>query len=81
VIRFVIFQPPQPILVDVIKQPPITPEIGMADVVLAAVGLTGAIMLAAALAGLIVGALFIWRHKRQDMFAPPTDPGHAKLRG
>jgi hypothetical protein len=77
----VIFQPPDPIVVEVIKQPPITPEIGMADVVLAAVGLTGVIMLAAALAGLIVGAVFIWRHKRQDMVAPPTDPGHARLRG
>jgi len=81
-LRFLIFQqPPQPIVVDVIKQPPITPEIGMADVVLAAVGLTGVIMLAAALAGLIVGGIFIWRHKRRDLIAPPTDPGHARLRG
>ena len=77
----VIFQPPDPIVVEVIKQPPITPEIGMADVVLAAVGLTGVIMLAATVAGLLVGAVFIWRHKRHDMVAPPTDPGHARLRG
>lgn len=70
----------QPIVVDVVKQPPITPEITMADVVVSAVGLTGVIMILALLAGLIVGAVFIWFKRRQDAVAPPTDPGHAKLR-
>ncbi|MGE0392620.1 MAG: hypothetical protein AB7I25_00155 [Vicinamibacterales bacterium] len=48
---------PQPgaIVVDVIKQPPITQEISVADVVLGAVGLTGTIMLGALIAGLLVG--------------------------
>ena len=47
---------PQPgaIVVDVIKQPPITRELGMADVVLGAVGLTGAIMIGAVVTGLAV---------------------------
>jgi hypothetical protein len=71
----------KPIIVDVVKQPPITPEIGMADVVLSAVGLTGAIMVAAAIAGLLVGGGFIWFRRRQDAAAGPTDPGHARLRG
>lgn len=69
-----------PIVVDVIKQPPVTPEISMADVVVGAFGLTGAIMLAAAIAGLLVGAIFIWIRRAQDASAPPTDPGHARLR-
>jgi hypothetical protein len=70
----------KPIVVDVIKQPPVTPEISMADVVVGAFGLTGAIMLAAAVAGLLVGAIFIWIRRAQDASAPPTDPGHARLR-
>jgi hypothetical protein len=69
-----------PIVVDVIKQPPVTPEISMADVVVGAFGLTGAIMLAAAIAGLLVGAIFIWIRRARDASAPPTDPGHARLR-
>jgi len=47
------------IVVDVIKQPPITQEIGVADVVLGAVGLTGVIMLGALLAGLLVGLVVV----------------------
>ena len=70
----------QPIVVDVIKQPPITPEITMADVVVSAVGLTGVIMILALIVGLTVGAVFIWRKRREDAVAPPTDPGHARLR-
>ena len=69
-----------PIVVDVIKQPPITEEITMADVVLGAIGLTGIIMLSALVAGAIAGALFIWIRRTRDDAAPPTDPGHARLR-
>lgn len=67
-----------PIVVDVIKQPPITEEITMADVVLGAIGLTGIIMLSALVAGAIAGALFIWIRRTRD--AAPADPGHARLR-
>jgi hypothetical protein len=49
-----------PIVVDVIKQPPITEEITMADVVVSAFGLTGLIMICALVAGLIAGGIFIW---------------------
>jgi hypothetical protein len=70
----------KPIVVEVIKQPPVTPELTMGDVILSAVGLVGAIMLAAILAGLLVGAVIIYRKRRADAIAPPTDPGHAKLR-
>jgi hypothetical protein len=69
-----------PIVVDVVKQPPVAPEITMGDVVLGAVGLTGAIMIAALVAGLLVGAVIIWVKRRRDASAPPTDPGHARLR-
>jgi hypothetical protein len=69
-----------PIVVDVVKQPPVAPEITMGDVVLGAVGLTGVIMLCALAAGAIVGGIFIWIKRRRDAVAPPTDPGHSRLR-
>jgi hypothetical protein len=70
----------KPIVVEVVKQPPVTPEITMGEVILSAVGLTGAIMLAAILTGLLVGAVIVYRKRRADAVAPPTDPGHARLR-
>lgn len=64
-----------PIVIDVVKQPPVAREIGMGDVVLGALGLTGAIILAAILAGLVSGAVIIgvkrWRERvRGDGDAP-----------
>ena len=72
-------QPSSPIVVDVIKQPPITPEIGMADVVLGAVGLTGLIMIAALIAGLLIGLGFVFFKKMRER-SDKTGPGHATLR-
>lgn len=69
-----------PIVVEVLKQPPITRPITVGDVVLGAVGLVGVIMLVAAVTGLLVGAIVIFIKRRRDAVAPPTDPGHAKLR-
>jgi hypothetical protein len=69
-----------PIVVDVIKQPPVAREITMGDVVLGAMGFAGVIMVAALIAGLLVGAVVIYIKRRRDAVAGPTDPGHAKLR-
>jgi hypothetical protein len=69
-----------PIVVEVLKQPPVAREITMGDVVLGAMGLSGVIMLAAAAVGLLVGAVVIFIKRRRDAVAPPTDPGHARLR-
>jgi hypothetical protein len=76
---FFLFQQ-SPIVVEVIKQPPVAREITMGDVVLGAMGMTGIIMLIAAAAGLTVGAVAIFIKRRRDAVAPPTDPGHARLR-
>ena len=75
-----LLQQQPPIVVDVVKQPPVAPEITMGDVVLGAVGLTGVIMICAVLAGLLVGGVFIWIKRMRDASAPPTDPGHSQLR-
>lgn len=70
-----------PIVVQVVKQPPVAPEIGMADVVLGAVGLTGAIILAALLTGLIAGVLIIaFKRWRERLSGDGSDHTSARLR-
>jgi hypothetical protein len=69
-----------PIIVQTIHQPPITREITMGDVVLGAVGFVGFVMIAAAIAGLLVGVVVVLRKRARDRAAGPTDPGHARLR-
>jgi hypothetical protein len=60
-------QDPQPITPTIIRVVPEKPaeELSMIDVSLAAFGLTGAIMGAALLAGLIAGAGYIWYRSRR----------------
>jgi hypothetical protein len=71
---------PKPIIVETIRQPPVTREITMGDVVLGAVGVVGVVMIAAAVAGLLVGLVVVLMKRSRDRAAGPTDPGHAKLR-
>jgi len=71
---------PGAIIVETVRQPPVTREITMGDVVLGAVGFVGVVMIAAALAGLLVGLVVVIRKRLRDRAAGPTDPGHAKLR-
>jgi hypothetical protein len=75
-----LFQEPGPIIVETVRQPPITREITMGDVVLGAVGFVGAIMIAAIVAGLVIGIVVVMIKRSRDAAAGPTDPGHAKLR-
>ncbi len=74
--------PPQkPLVVQVVRQPPVAREIGMGDVVLGAVGLTGAIILAALLAGLVAGAAIIFLKRwRQRVHGDGPDNAAARLR-
>ena len=75
-----LLQQPGPIIIETIRQPPITQEITMGDVVLGAVGFVGVVMIAAAIAGLLVGVVVVMIKRSRDAAAGPTDPGHAKLR-
>ena len=72
--------PGNPIVVRTIHQPPITREITMGDVVLGSVGFVGVVMIAAAVAGLLVGLVVVLMKRSRDRAAGPTDPGHARLR-
>ena len=52
----------------------------MGDVVLGSVGFVGVVMIAAAIAGLLVGLVVVLRKRASDRVAGPTDPGHSRLR-
>jgi hypothetical protein len=77
---FLLQQPQSPIVVEVDPQPAVTPSISYGGMLLSALGLVGVILLAAFVIGGVVGATFIWRKRRADALAPPTDPGHQRLR-
>jgi len=57
-------QPITPTIVQIVPEKP-AEELGMIDVSLAAFGLTGVIMVAALIAGLIAGAGYIWYRSRR----------------
>jgi hypothetical protein len=69
-----------PIVVEVLEQPAPTPSISYGSVLLSAVALVGVILLASIVVGVLVGGIFIYLKKRFNLWAPPTDPGHARLR-
>jgi hypothetical protein len=71
---------PGPIIVQTVRQPPVTREITMGDVVLGAVGVVGVVMIASAVAGLSIGLIVVLMKRSRDRAAGPTDPGHSKLR-
>ncbi len=71
--------PQQPIVVDVIKQPPPAKDISI-DVVLGMFQMAGVVLLAAAVGGLIAGLIFIGIRRIRDASAPPSDSEHVKLR-
>ena len=72
--------PGNPIIVETVHQPPITREITMGDVVVGSAGFVSLVMIAAAIAGLLVGVVVVLRKRAADRAAGPTDPGHARLR-
>jgi hypothetical protein len=47
-----------PIVVRVVEQP--TRPLGVADIIVQAIGLTGVLLIGAALLGVVLGAVFIW---------------------
>ena len=75
-----LLQSPGPIIVETVRQPPVTQEITMGDVVLGSASLVGWVMVAAAAAGLLVGIVVVLIKRSRDRAAGPTDPGHARLR-
>ncbi|HEY6363105.1 MAG TPA: hypothetical protein VIX63_18500 [Vicinamibacterales bacterium] len=71
-------QPQNPIVVEVVKQPPITPEISYGSVLLSALGVVGVLFFAGIVVGIIIGGLIIWRKKQREA-TEPVDHSHVKL--
>ena len=72
------FQPQNPILVEVVKQPPITPEISYGSVLLSALGVVGVLVLCGIIVGMIVGGTIIWRKRRREA-TESVDHSHVTL--
>lgn len=71
---------PQPIVVEVLKQPEATPAITYPEVILGAIGVAGMLMLLAAVAGLVTGGIIIFFKKRAEAAATgPRETDHARL--
>ena len=69
----------QPIVVDVIKQPPPSRDISI-DVVLGMFQMAGVVLLAAAVGGLIAGLIFIGIRRIRDASDPAPDGDNLRLR-
>jgi hypothetical protein len=74
-----VFLQSNPIVVEVVKQPPITPEISYGSVLLSAVGVIGIVFFGGILVGLLVGGAIIWRKRRHEA-TDPVDHTHVRLR-
>ncbi len=57
-------QPFTPTIIQIVPSDKPAPELSMIDVALAAFGVTGVIMVAALVAGILAGGLFIWYRSR-----------------
>ena len=75
-------QEPQPITPTIIQVVPNEPakELSMIDVSVAAFGLTGVIMVAALVAGLLAGAGYIWYRSRRAVTIIEARGGHNLFR-
>ncbi|HEY5618712.1 MAG TPA: hypothetical protein VIK60_12270 [Vicinamibacterales bacterium] len=70
----------QPIVVDVLKQPQPTQDISI-DYVITMFQTAGVFLLAAAIGGIVVGAIFIGIRRLREASAPNTsDTEHVRLR-
>ena len=59
-------KPLTPVIIHITKDPP-SPQLSMIDVSIAAFGLTGAIMAAALVAGLLAGVGYVWYRSRRPI--------------
>lgn len=70
-----------PIVVEVVKQPPVAHDISI-DTIITMFASAGVFLLIAAVGGLLVGAVFVAIRRMQERSAPDTNPdsSHVKLR-
>ena len=72
-------QPITPTIVQIVPDKP-RQEIGMIDVAVASFGLTGVIMVAALVAGLLAGVAYVWYRSRRPVSTIEARGSHNLLR-
>ena len=72
-------QPSGPIIARIVDEP--VRGFGLGDVILGAIGLTGAIVLGALLLGFLLAGIFIWYQKLMIRRSGPDDDGQTQLLG
>jgi hypothetical protein len=80
-VLFLLQEPQPPIVINVDPQPAITPPVSYGGMLLSALGLVGVIVVSAFIVGGLIGAVIIWRKKRQEAAEPPLDANEHRLRG
>jgi hypothetical protein len=70
---------PDPIVIEVARQPTITPDISV-NVVIGMFQMAGAFLLVAAIGSLLAGAVMVGIRRLRDGANPSTDTGHVRLR-
>jgi hypothetical protein len=68
-----------PIVVEVTRQPPVTPQISYGNILGSAALMAVVILLAAAVVGALIGAVIIWRKKRREATIDTSAPSHVRL--
>lgn len=76
---FSVLQQQPPIVVEVLTQPEPARDISI-DYILAMFATAGVVLLAAAVGGLIAGAIFIGIRRLRDAAATSSDTSHVRLR-
>jgi hypothetical protein len=69
-----------PIVVEVTRQPEATPGISYGAILGSAALMSVAILAAAVIVGIGIGAVIIWRKKRRERTADTTAPSHVRLK-
>ncbi len=64
--------PITPVIIKVV--PPATPEVGVVDVIMSSLGLTGVILIGSLLLGGLLGLFFIWISRRREARGDDGDP-------
>ena len=67
-----------PIVVEVVKQPPATRDISV-DVVIGMFAMAGLILAAAAVGAALTGGSMVLYRRWKDKNAPPAEPSHTRL--
>ncbi len=68
-----------PIVVEMIRQPPVTPEISYGAVLGSAALMAVSVFAAAMVVGVAVGGIIVWRKRQREKAGEVSAPSHVRL--